>query len=277
VGVLEGHTDTIKAMAVSPAGKLVASAAGSQDRTVRLWDVAARKEVRRLEVVGWIGAPAAKALAFSPDGARLASGADDVAIRLWDVATGTLLRRIEGGQADALAYAPDGRTLAMAVRFGKVVLWDAYSGQQVRALAGPPGVTALAFAPDGKTLATAGEWKWLEERGDNPDPREPDDDTIRLWEVQSGQLRARLVGDQKGTTALAFSPDGRHLVSGSKDGVVRLWDVSSGARRELRGHAGAVLGVAFAPDGRTLTSASADTTALVWDVRAALARPPRRP
>ncbi|MCI0464303.1 MAG: PQQ-binding-like beta-propeller repeat protein [Gemmataceae bacterium] len=277
VGVLEGHTDYIKAMAISPDGKLVASAAGSQDRTVRLWDVAARKEVRRLQVVGWIGAPAAKALAFSPDGARLASGADDVAIRLWDVATGTLLRRIEGGQADALAYAPDGRTLAMAVRFGKVVLWDAYSGQQVKALAGPPGVTALAFAPDGKTLATAGEWKWSEERGDNPEPREPDDNTIRLWEVQSGQLRGRLVGNQKGTTALAFSPDGRHLVSGSKDGVVRLWDVSSGTWRELRGHAGAVLGVAFAPDGRTLASAGADTTALIWDVRAALARPLRRP
>ncbi|MCI0464304.1 MAG: WD40 repeat domain-containing protein [Gemmataceae bacterium] len=276
VGRLEGHSEDLLAMAVSPDGKWVASGAGGQDRTIGLWDVATRKEVRRLEVVAPPGFTATRALTFTPDGQGLVSLGDD-AIRLWDLASGTPRRRIDGKHFKALAVSPEGRTLATATMRGVVSLWDIPSGREVRQLEGWLGARlVLAFSPDGKTLATAALRQWVEDRG-HLDPRAPEDDTIQLWEVQTGESRGRLVGDQKGTTALAFSPDGRYLALGSTDGIVRLWEVPHGTCRELPGHIGEIRGVAFAPDGQTLVSAGADTTALVWDVRAALAQPPRRP
>ena len=65
---------------------------------------------------------------------------------------------------------------------------------------------------------------------------------------------------------IAFSPDGRHLTSGSSDRTVRIWDLESGESRVLEGHAGGVNSIAFSPDGRQLASGSSDRTLRVWDL-----------
>ena len=84
-----------------------------------------------------------------------------------------------------------------------------------------------------------------------------DDNTVRLWDVQTGEQLRTLEGHTDGVTSVAFSPDGNTLASGSDDNTVRLWDVQTGEQlRTLEGHTGSVNSVAFSPDGSTLASGS---------------------
>ena len=112
-------------------------------------------------------------------------------------------------------------------------------------------VWALAVAADGNWLATGGL-----------------DETVRVWDVASGQERATLTGHTNWVEALAVAPDGSWLASGGADGTVRIWDVASGQERAaLTGrHSDAVEALAVAPDGSWLASGGADGTVRIWDV-----------
>src|SRR5207244_1005661 len=97
------------------------------------------------------------------------------------------------------------------------------------------------------------------------------DNTVKLWDVATGQAKAALMGHTGGVPSVAFSPDGKTLASSSgklgEPGEVKLWDVATGQEKAaLKGHTNSVLSVAFSGDGKTLASGSWDSTVKLWDV-----------
>ena len=111
-------------------------------------------------------------------------------------------------------------------------------------------VTSVAFSPDGRILASGSE-----------------NNTIRLWDVNTGQHKHTFTGHTDLVTSVAFSPDGKTIVSASWDETIRLWDVNTGQHKHtFTEHTDPVRSVAFSPDGKTLAGAGWDETIHLWDV-----------
>jgi WD40 repeat protein len=249
---LTGHTGWVHCVAFHPHGQWLAS--GSQDGTVRLWDVSSALSAGAASGQGarWPlqSTSPVHSVAFSWDGRILAWGGGDGVIQLRDVARSQKLHQLAGraGGVNSVALSPDGQLLASASS-NVVTLWDVIHGRELRQLQGHTDIVqSVAFSPAGQLLASAGG-----------------DGTVRLWDVAGGkavQVR-RLEGHKEAVWGVAFSPDGGILASGSYDATVWLWDVARGQGvRQLKGHMGGVNSVAFSPDGQTLASASSDTIVL---------------
>ncbi len=200
------------------------------------------------------------AVAFAPDGDRLASGSGDGTARLWNCqsAAGGELQTMLGhvGAVNDVAYAPHGRLIASVGDDGRVFLWSAMpatvsgAGQPAHILEGHTSpALCVAFAPDGKTLASGAE-----------------DGTVRQWSEDSRLLRTLQI-PAGNVTDIAFAPDGQTLAASSTDGVIRLWP-TTGARmaRPLQGHTSQVISVVFSADGQHLLSCSTDQTLRRWDI-----------
>jgi cytochrome c len=241
-GAVAGHGGPIKAIAVSPDGKLALT--GSFDYTVILWDLSTVTPLGRM-----VGHDAAvDAVAFLP-GDRAISGSDDDSLILWNLIDGKPLARWKAHTAKvaAVAVAPGGRLVASGGWDHKVILWTVATGTP-RLLAGyEANVNAVAFSADGSLLAS----------GDY-------DGRIMLWHVPDGTPAGTLRGNGFPVNALAFAPDGR-LVAALGDDTVRVFDLAA-KREALRyiGHTEPVVSLALSPDGTLAASGSSRGTVEVW-------------
>ena len=264
---LTGHTDKVTHIVFSPDRTMLVS--GSDDRSIRLWDVATGTLLHILKSPNLFYV---EDMEFSPDGKTVAVLVDlqDSNIYLFDVETGervlnfTIFRLPPLGaqwpkflptehtrSVRNLMFSPDGKSIITTGYDDTIRFWDSQTGTHLRVLRGHTDrVNDVVLSPDGTLLASSSS-----------------DDTIRLWDVESGMTIRTLTGHTSGVYSAAFSPDGKTLASGSSDFTIRLWDVESGmAIRTITGHKGAVSGVTFSPDGATLASRSTDGTTLVWDL-----------
>lgn len=244
---LQGHTDWVNSVAISPNGDTLAS--GSEDNTIKLWDMHTGKERRTLKKGWWQkghDAPV-RTILFSPNGHLLASGSDDNTIKLWNTKTYKVCRTLQsdGLGVRTLAFSPDGCILASENETLK--LWEVNTGKVLLTF---QGQNVVAFSPDGLMLASAGA-----------------NHTIKLWEVSTGKEVGTLKRHGNIVTSLAFSPNGATLASGSEDDTIKLWDLGTlKQHRTLVGHEHSIFSVVFHPNGQTLASASGDDTIKYWAV-----------
>jgi WD40 repeat protein/transcriptional regulator with XRE-family HTH domain len=232
------------------------------ERTLRLGLALLARPVARMDHGDRV-----QALAYSPDGRYLATASSDHTAVIWDATGGTELARLAHDAAVAdVAFSPDGRYLATASDDGTTRVWQTQDNHQINWLPYSAPVYAVAFSPDGQLLATASR-----------------DGSVRVFTVDGAHEVARMAHDlplppglyspdqgnqfaEAPGPALAFAPDGRHLLTGrSADNSARIWDAYTGQEVARLQHDDLVLAVAFSPDGRYAVTGSVDTTARVWD------------
>jgi WD40 repeat protein len=170
-------------------------------------------------------------LAFATDGKALYSAGQDKAVKAWKLtADGPVANLAHPNLVDAIAYSPDGKLLATACHDGQLRLWDAAKNQAVRAVmaSAPPQpgqqvepLYCVAWSPDNKLIATGGN-----------------DRAVRVWNAADGKPvkefkgydeKANPKGHREGVFCLLFTPDGKHVVSGSSDRSIKLWSLDTGA------------------------------------------------
>ena len=310
LGSLPTRREPVSALAFSPNGERLAEA--SLGRRVSLWETSTR-EVLHIPHSGNV-----HGVAFSPDSQRVASVGQDKTVHLWDATTGREMLGLRGhtDNCSCVAFSPDGRRLASASNDGTIIIWDAtpFSDKEkqelftfeehddeIRCLAvsppdgrmivsagnGPPAkvwdaatgrvnvnfpghsilVFSLAWHPDGRRIVTAGS-----------DGRHQ---AVKVWDATDGQEQFVIpVGGDSSSgpfQAVAFSPDGRYLVTGKLEGAVQVWDASTGQKVQALDtttgqkfdtfamHDREIRGLVFSRDGRQLASASGDGEVKVWD------------
>jgi len=194
-----------------------------------------------------------RAVAWSPDGWRLATGLSDGTIRLFDPVSGAEVQRLEGHGGTVLSVAWDtaGGRLASGGDDGSVRVWDVAAGAEVQRLEGHGYyVLSVAWDPAGGHLASGG-----------------DDGSVRVWDLATGAEVQRLEGHGGWVESVAWDPAGGRLASGGHDGSVRLWDLATGVEvLRLEGHGGWVESVAWDPAGGRLASGGQDGNVRVWDL-----------
>lgn len=207
---LEGPRDLVRSLSFSRDGRLLAAGGGApaQQGEIRIWSLDGA--VLRMDLKGH--SDCVYALDFSPDGRILASSSYDRMVRLWDVRTGAGLGVMEehNGPIYSIAFLPSGNELVSASADGTVKVWDVATRRRLVTLTGAEGpLYGVAVHPEGRQFATAGG-----------------DGTIRVWvrEGEEWQLERSVVAHRSGTEHIVYSTDGRRIVTGGTDRVVKIWD-----------------------------------------------------
>jgi len=254
----KGHMALIRSIVFTPDGSELISA--SDDKTIRVWDVATGRIVRTIRGEIGDGDPGKiYALALSRDGRLLAAGGrtgtagHGQPIRLYDLNEGTLTGLLEGHDDAVLSldFSPDGERLVSGSTDDTAIIWDVASRKALHRLVGHKGdVNAARFTADASGVVTAS-----------------DDNTLKLWDARDGALVSTLTGHQDKVIALAVSLRDGQVASGALDGTIKFWDLINGRVLKEINQGTEVMSLAFSPDGRRLLSGVGRAPYLthVWD------------
>ena len=254
-GAVDGTFESVgfvSRLVVSPNGERLAAVA---DNSATMFDLSTRRRLYTVTHDRDLGSSSfsrsINQLAFSPDSASFATAANDDTVRVWNASTGQAVARADyEDDVRDVAYSHDGSLIVTAGSDLTARVLDASSGEERARLSHSGPVTAVAFSPDDTYVATAGsEAVGGRNIGNTTEFFDHRDVSAHVWRVDDGREVTRL--PHQGTVwALAFSPDGRQLATGSADRTARLWDVSSGSEVTRMVHAGSVTRVAFTPSGQ---------------------------
>jgi WD40 repeat protein len=216
-------------------------------------------------------------VAFSPGGKYIVSGGEDCTLKLWEVGSGRLIRTFEGHESRvySVAFSPDGKYVVSGSGDKTLKLWEAGSGRLVLFIKHKHSVNSVAFSPDGKYIVSGSDNDW-----------EDEEKNLKLWEAGSGRLVCtytykEFVGyvdvdenidfrleeqSLKSIFSVAFSPDGKRIISGGEDGTLKLWEAGNLQHiLTFKEHEDYVQSVAFNPDGKYIVSGSHDGTLKLWE------------
>lgn len=216
----EGHQGQINCVAITLDGRIAVT--GAQDSTLRTWDM---KTGTALEVLEG-HASFVRAVVIAPGNARIISGSSDKTVRHWNMGRKLAASRTEppGGPVSMLAISTNGRRAVSASMFSPMSVWDVDGGtilgtlihQSSAARMSPVTrmsgvVTGLEVTQDGRRAVTASR-----------------DSTLRIWDLESGQIVHRLAGHSDAVLRMAVSTSGSHAASLARDRTVRVWDLAVG-------------------------------------------------
>ena len=247
VKTLKGHKDKVNSVVFSPDGKLLVS--GSEDSTIKMWDVSQWQNVETREPITVRMSFPIHMVVFHPDGQLIAtSGRHAKVLDISSQAERTTLQH--DNWVWAIAFSRDGRYLATDDGVEtSIKVWDIQQEQIAAILKGHTSdVNFVKFSSDDQTLATS---SWGGE--------------VKLWSVSDWKLLGTLRNN--GTDAIDFSAGGTVLASARSEEVT-LWSVAGGEKiATLRGHTGWIRGVAFSADGTLLASGGESGTVRVQNIR----------
>ncbi|MDB5313706.1 MAG: translocation protein TolB [Gemmataceae bacterium] len=258
-GRLPGPAGRVTAVAFDPTGNWAAVAGGEPGKTgiVQLTSLdPTGRPAGKPEVVIPAHADAVYAVAFSPDGKRLATAGYDRLIKCWDIGAGTAtLKQTLKDHSDTvygLAFHPDGKLLASAAADRAVKVWDTDTGTRLYTLGDPADwVYAVAWSPDGKHLAAAGV-----------------DKSIRVWAADrsGGKLVHSVFAHEKAVWRLGYTADGSTLFSCGEDRVIKAWDAARMAEvKVFPAQPDTILDLAVRPDGKQIAVGLFDGSGLLFD------------
>jgi len=286
----------IEDVALSPDCKYVATC--GEHMPVQLWPLTELDQSRLIQPINLASSSGRLAVAFSPDGRRLAACGID-SLTVWSLDQGSLtplLMDFQGAHR-CLAIAPDGQTLAIGDDHGTIRILDMTSGELMHRLdAHNDVVRSVMFSPDGQRLVSAGQDRlvmlWSTVTGKairnlspdgfsavqhavfSPDGRwiavgdvsgAPED--VRILDAQQGALVSRLSGMKEGILAMAFAPEGRRIAAAGGDRTIRVWDLKTRSQIHLLDeHVAVVRSLAFSPDGTRIAFAGPGQTVSLWDL-----------
>ncbi|KAL7959265.1 WD40-repeat-containing domain protein [Trichoderma compactum] len=267
ITTFEGHSDEVLSVAWSPDTVHIAS--GSNDNSVKVWDEATGNCTVTLNG----HSSAVRSIAWSPNTLRLASASLDNTIKIWDISSGQCTITLEGHEQSAteVSWSPDGAWLVSASDDRTIKTWDATTGECLSTLTGheSPAKTVLPVTKVSKL--PLGQLRSLLPSKDEKDNTTviasgSQDQTVKLWDPDTGLCLKTLEGHTKSISSVAWAPDQKHVASASYDASVKIWDSTTGLAKFTLQHAMAVRCVAWSPDGTKLASSSFEGKVWIWDI-----------
>ena len=286
---LKGHTTPVTTAAFSPDGKRIVSGSVGDFRNgrflpseVKLWDAQSGQEV-----LSFLNCPASiGSVVFGIDGKTLWGAGRGVSrdgepvpgeVKKWDAAGSQIVLALKGHTdgVNSVAFSPDGEHLLSGSSDATLKLWDVRTGQEVFTLLGHTDpVTSVAFSPDGKRIVSSSDGH------DGPEKLIAGE--VKVWDARTGEKVLTLAGPAGSVTSVAFTADGKSIVSQNADQTVRVWDAETGRESlTLKGlgfaeineekradfERGSHIAVAFSADGKRISTRGTGRTVTLWDTR----------